>query len=105
MFFPTGALFRRYPKGGRMLLVRLTLFFCLTTIAFAQQAPPPGAAGASGRSGRGGGNPSLPNTQWVKLFNGVDLTGWEPVGAEKWVVENGVIHGYAVTNAYGYLQA
>ena len=76
--------------------MRLTLVFCLCAIGFAQQTPP-------ARGGRGG-TPSLPNTQWVKLFNGVDLTGWEPVGAEKWVVEDGVIHGYAVSKAYGYLQ-
>ena len=79
--------------------MRLTLIFCLIAIAFAQQ--PPRLAPA--RGGRGA-NPSLPNTQWVKLFNGVDLTGWDPVGKEKWIVENGVIHGYAASNAYGYLQ-
>ena len=72
--------------------MRFILIFGLATIAFAQ--PSRGRAGS----------PSLPNTQWVKLFNGVDLTGWEPVGVEKWIVKDGVIHGYAVTNAYGYLQ-
>ena len=42
--------------------------------------------------------------QWVQLFNGKDLTGWVEVGKEKWTVEDGVIHGQGVTNAYGYLR-
>jgi hypothetical protein len=46
----------------------------------------------------------LPNEQWVRLFNGKDLAGWNEVGKEKWSVENGVIHGKAVTKEYGYLQ-
>ncbi len=46
----------------------------------------------------------LPNEQWVSLFNGKDLTGWVNVGAEKWEVEDGTIHGVGVTKAYGYLQ-
>jgi hypothetical protein len=48
--------------------------------------------------------PKLPNEQWVELFNGKDLTNWEPVGKEKWTVEDGIIHGSTVTNDYGYLQ-
>jgi hypothetical protein len=48
--------------------------------------------------------PKLPNEQWVSLFNGKDLTGWEPVGKEKWTVEDGIIHGSTLTNDYGYLQ-
>lgn len=46
----------------------------------------------------------LPNEQWVKLFNGKDLTGWVPVGHEKWTVEDGTIHGQGVTKEYGYLE-
>jgi hypothetical protein len=41
---------------------------------------------------------------WTPLFNGKDLTGWNKVGQERWDVENGVIHGIAVTKEYGYLQ-
>ncbi len=41
---------------------------------------------------------------WVSLFNGQDLTGWEPVGQEKWEVVDGAIHGQTVTKNYGYLQ-
>jgi len=48
--------------------------------------------------------PVLPSEQWVQLFNGKDLTGWAEVGKEKWTVEDGVIHGQGVTNAYGYLR-
>src|SRR6185436_3284960 len=46
----------------------------------------------------------LPGEQWVKLFNGKDLTGWVEVGKEKWTVEDGVIHGQGVTKEYGYLR-
>jgi hypothetical protein len=41
---------------------------------------------------------------WESLFNGKDLTGWVPVGSEKWTVEDGVIHGQGVTKEYGYLR-
>jgi 3-keto-disaccharide hydrolase len=40
---------------------------------------------------------------WVSLFNGKDLTGWKPYGQEKWTVDDGEIHGVAVTKEYGYL--
>ena len=46
----------------------------------------------------------LPNEQWVKLFNGHDLTGWIEVGHEKWTVEDGAIHGQGITKDYGYLK-
>lgn len=39
----------------------------------------------------------------MRLFNGTDLTGWKPVGQEKWAVEGGAIHGQGVTKEYGYL--
>ncbi len=45
-----------------------------------------------------------PNEQWVRAFNGKDLTGWVPVGHEKWTVEDGTIHGQGVTKEYGYLR-
>jgi hypothetical protein len=45
-----------------------------------------------------------PGEDWVSLFNGKDLNGWVNIGQEKWEVENGTIHGVAVTKAYGYLQ-
>ena len=48
--------------------------------------------------------PTLPGEDWVRLFNGKDFTGWVEVGKEKWSVEDGAIHGIAVTKAYGYLK-
>ncbi len=59
--------------------------FALAAVAFAQ--------------GREAGE-----TPWVQLFNGKDLNGWVPIGHEKWTVEDGTIHGVAVTKEYGYLQ-
>src|SRR5439155_2686473 len=32
--------------------------------------------------------PRLPGEDWVPLFNGTDLAGWNNVGKEKWTVEN-----------------
>jgi len=48
--------------------------------------------------------PPLPNEQWVSLFDGKTLDGWDPVGKEKWEVKDGEIHGQAITKEYGYLQ-
>ncbi|MDX2149970.1 MAG: DUF1080 domain-containing protein [Bryobacteraceae bacterium] len=48
--------------------------------------------------------PPRPGEDWVSLFNGKDLTGWVKVGNEKWEVNEGSIHGRAVTKEYGYLQ-
>jgi hypothetical protein len=46
-----------------------------------------------------------PGEDWVQLFNGKDLSGWTPVGAESWTVEeDGVLHGKGLTKAYGYLE-
>ena len=48
--------------------------------------------------------PKLPGEDWVQLFNGTDLTGWVPVGQEKWTVEDGTIQGMTLTDGYGYLK-
>jgi hypothetical protein len=48
--------------------------------------------------------PKLPGEDWIQLFNGKDLTGWVVVGKEKWVVEDGTIHGEALGKDYGYLR-
>ena len=45
-----------------------------------------------------------PDTGWVSLFNGKDLTNWVKVGNEKWEVEDGAIHGQGLTKDYGYLR-
>jgi hypothetical protein len=48
--------------------------------------------------------PKAPTSGWESLFNGKDLAGWVEVGAEKWEVKEGVIHGQGVTSEYGYLR-
>ncbi len=48
--------------------------------------------------------PKLGGEDWVPLFNGKDLSGWTKIGNERWEVEDGTIHGIAVTKEYGYLQ-
>jgi hypothetical protein len=45
-----------------------------------------------------------PGEDWIQLFNGKDLTGWQEIGKEKWEVQDGILHGRAVTKEYGYLQ-
>jgi len=46
----------------------------------------------------------LPGEDWISLFNGKDLSGWVNVGNEKWVIEDGVIHGQGMSKEYGYLR-
>ena len=48
--------------------------------------------------------PVLPGEDWVSLFNGKDLSGWTEIGKEKWIVDNGTIHGQAISKEYGYLK-
>ncbi|MCE5308125.1 MAG: DUF1080 domain-containing protein [Acidobacteriales bacterium] len=48
--------------------------------------------------------PKLPGEDWVSLFNGKDLSGWTKIGNEEWLVQDGIIHGKAITREYGYLQ-
>jgi hypothetical protein len=48
--------------------------------------------------------PQPPETGWVSLFNGKDLTNWIKIGNEKWEIEEGVIHGEGITKEYGYLR-
>jgi hypothetical protein len=44
-----------------------------------------------------------PQSGWVSLFNGKDLTGWKNNGEEKWAVEHGTILCESAANKYGYL--
>jgi Domain of Unknown Function (DUF1080) len=69
------------------------LVLAISGLAFAQPAARPTKP-----------RPPIYDEQWVSLFNGKDLTGWESVGGEKWTVENGMIHGVGVTKGYGHLQ-
>jgi 3-keto-disaccharide hydrolase len=46
---------------------------------------------------------AAPAGKSVRLFNGKDLAGWKPHGAERWVVDNGEILGETLTREYGYL--
>jgi hypothetical protein len=69
----------------RHALVALSMAFAVSSGLAQAPAPPPGE-------------------DWVSLFNGRDLAGWVEVGKEKWTVEEGVIHGQALTTEYGYLK-
>jgi 3-keto-disaccharide hydrolase len=44
-----------------------------------------------------------PDTGWIPLFNGKDLTGWKNNGEEKWIAEQGTILCESTANKYGYL--
>lgn len=49
--------------------------------------------------------PKAPGEDWVTMYNGKDLSGWNNVGNERWEPEaDGILHGVAVTKGYGYLQ-
>ena len=71
------------PHGKVRLLVLAGTLLCITTLV----------ASASHTF----------NASWTQLFNEKDLSGWTKMGKEKWIVEEGVIHGEGITNAYGYL--
>lgn len=40
---------------------------------------------------------------WEPLFDGETLDGWEKIGEEEWLAEDGMIIGRALTDKYGYL--
>src|SRR3954469_22022592 len=74
--------------------MRISLFAALLATAIVASAfQPPKAA-----------RPKMWDSGWAPLFNGTDLTGWVPVGHEKWEVEDGAIHGQGVSKEYGYLR-
>ena len=77
------------------LVARFGVLPILLASAFVLDAPAAPAAAKKGKA---------PDTGWVSLFNGKDLTGWVKVGEESWVVENGTIHGKGITKNYGYLR-
>lgn len=69
--------------------MRLSLLFVSAVLVFAQQNQRP---------------KPLPGEDWVPLFNGRDLSGWQKIGNEKWEIEGNAIRGIAVSKAYGYLR-
>ena len=70
-------------------MLRIIALFIIAVVAYAQ---------------RPADRPKPPGEDWVSLFNGKDLSGWIEVGKEKWAVEDGTIHGVAVSKEYGYLR-
>jgi hypothetical protein len=72
--------------------MRIAAIILLTAFCATAQTPPRAA------------RPKLHGEDWVQLFNGKDLTGWNKIGEEKWDVVDGVIHGIATTKRYGYLE-
>ena len=80
-------------------MYKLVFVFAAAMAAFPQQAPPQARAAARPQSTRS----REFDEGWVNAFNGKDLSGWIKVGNEEWTVENGTIHGKAVTKDYGYL--
>jgi len=69
-------------RGKLLVLVAVPLLVTLVATAVAQTAP---------------------QTKWIPLFNGKDLTGWKNNGEERWVVDHGTILCESAANKYGYL--
>jgi hypothetical protein len=86
-------------------MIPLMLVLALLAPAAPAQTPPPKTPAAAAPASPAQ-TPSVraPGDDWVVLFNGKDLSGWVNVGQEKWEVEDGTLHGLAVTSGYGYLQ-
>jgi len=77
----------------------------IAALVLLAQAAPPQPAPAQQPTGRGSAQRVRPpGEDWITLFNGTDLSGWTNIGNQKWEVENGTLHGLAVTQDYGYLQ-
>src|SRR5262245_56739761 len=76
----------------------LLLLFAGVSFLLAQAPKGPASATPPPKKVKG------PDTGWVSLFNGKDLTGWVKVGDELWEVVDGAIHGKGITTNYGYLR-
>jgi hypothetical protein len=75
---------RRSPFAANRLAASAVIVLSVACLASAQRAGPGGP-------------------RWQSLFNGKDLSGWERIGNEKWIVEDNAIYGEGVTEEYGYL--
>src|SRR4051812_34983332 len=86
----------------------IVIFAAAAIIAQSANSPAPAqtpaAPPASQRPRAQTAAPKAPGEDWVVLFNGKDLTGGTNIGKEKWEVEDGTLHGLAVSREYGYLQ-
>ena len=67
--------------------------------------PAPGPSPRSGHAGDGDRVMTLDGQQWVSLFNGRDLTGWEHLGGGCVRVEDGRLHLQTQPHQPGYLLA
>ena len=91
----------------RPLSFALVLVAATPPCVSAKQAPPAAQTPATPQTAQTPRTPrpTLPGEQWEQIFNGKDLAGWQKIGDEQWTVETGgVLHGVAVTKAYGYLR-
>ena len=64
---------------NKLLLVSF-IAVILFSLGCAKQAPPPE-------------EPAAEENEFVSLFNGKDLTGWETTGGAKWIIEEGMLVG------------
>jgi hypothetical protein len=81
------------------------MFSILLALILSGQNPAPATSAPAGRGAQAQtARVPPPGEDWIVLFNGKDLAGWTNIGQEKWTVEDGTLHGIAVTQAYGYLQ-
>jgi hypothetical protein len=85
-----------------MLSMMLAAFVALQGAPTRAGQPPPAPKGQTAASQTP--RPKPPGEDWIVLFNGKDLNGWTNIGHEKWEVENGTLHGLAISKDYGYLE-
>ena len=89
---PEGYIAIQHHEGGDVWFRNVRVRRLDAAPSTAASAPAPAKAVAKGIDGG-----------WVSLFDGKDLTGWKAHGQERWTVDDGEIHGVAVTKEYGYL--
>lgn len=71
----------------------LTIFLAIVTVISCSD----GSTGSSSENTSTSARENIPDSGWVSLFNGKDLTGWDQIeGTAKYAVENGEIVGATV---------